>query len=374
MKDTLTIPETLNVGFQNRKDTYTGKLAYVVYTDKTGKLRKEASWTSWCDAKIKKLELKNEPTSGFVLNRDVGGARDSYSSWNIRIEKVRVYDPRGFEFEIDIPNLLYVLQECSSIKGKGLEGEFVYSWNGTQLILLPVTSQEYTNSVSYGKLQEEKVSQEEMVVGCAYLTKKKENVIYMGKHPWWGIPSTYGCSKAGAAKHIFARTEILTPRYSWSTPEKLDYARPDAYILDTGFTKLAKRTSTSPVPQYAGVHDKLMKSCLLSKPSKIILTDAKTGNDQKNYWHVQGAIQVTPDAIVVGRYQEDNRAYYQRSSLPKSYSFIGSQRIHLKNGRLQLDAYEFRRSMTTEEAKVLCKSVVVECENKATSTIYHCTI
>jgi hypothetical protein len=36
----------------------------------------------------------------------------------------------GFEFEISIPNLLYILQECTSTKGKGLDGEFVYAWDG----------------------------------------------------------------------------------------------------------------------------------------------------------------------------------------------------------------------------------------------------
>jgi hypothetical protein len=36
--------------------------------------------------------------------------------------------PRGFEFEISIPNLLYILQECNSTKG--LDGEFVYAWDG----------------------------------------------------------------------------------------------------------------------------------------------------------------------------------------------------------------------------------------------------
>jgi hypothetical protein len=46
----------------------------------------------------------------------------------------RVYDPRGFEFEISIPNLLYILQECTSTKGKGLDGEFVYAWDGKDLV------------------------------------------------------------------------------------------------------------------------------------------------------------------------------------------------------------------------------------------------
>ena len=46
MKSNIFIPKTINVGYQNRSGTYTGKLAYVIYYDEKGKLRKEASWRS----------------------------------------------------------------------------------------------------------------------------------------------------------------------------------------------------------------------------------------------------------------------------------------------------------------------------------------
>lgn len=47
MNSSIIIPKTINVGYQKRSDTYTGKLAYIVYYDENGKLRKEASWNSW---------------------------------------------------------------------------------------------------------------------------------------------------------------------------------------------------------------------------------------------------------------------------------------------------------------------------------------
>lgn len=112
----------IKVGFQNRENTYTKKLAYVIYEDHKGVLRKRASWESWRDEKIEPVDHDNEPTSGFVLNKKVG---DYVSDWNHRQAYVRVYDPRGFEFEITIENLLYILENANSIKGKGLEGEFV---------------------------------------------------------------------------------------------------------------------------------------------------------------------------------------------------------------------------------------------------------
>ena len=39
MKSNIFIPKAINVGYQNRSSTYTGKLAYVIYYDEKGKLR-----------------------------------------------------------------------------------------------------------------------------------------------------------------------------------------------------------------------------------------------------------------------------------------------------------------------------------------------
>ena len=75
---TIYVPKKIKVGFNNRNDTYTGKLAYIIYYDEKGKLRKETSWNSWRDKSIDPEEYDNEPTSGFVLNKKVG---DYSGSW-----------------------------------------------------------------------------------------------------------------------------------------------------------------------------------------------------------------------------------------------------------------------------------------------------
>jgi hypothetical protein len=56
----MNIPKVINVGFNKRNDTYTGKLAYVTYTDEKGVLRKETSWLGWSDSKIDKETFDNE--------------------------------------------------------------------------------------------------------------------------------------------------------------------------------------------------------------------------------------------------------------------------------------------------------------------------
>ena len=181
MTSNIFIPKKLNVGFQNRNDTYTKKLAYVIYYDEKGKLRKQASWESWRDKKIDPIEYDNEPTEGFVLNKNVGGY--AYH-WDARKSYIRVFDPRGFEFEITLPNLLYILENTNSIKGKGLDGKFVYGWDGKDLVLIPVESPEYKQmqEMTTKLYASDTIKPGDLKVGCVYLTAKGERYVFMGNH------------------------------------------------------------------------------------------------------------------------------------------------------------------------------------------------
>lgn len=184
MKSNIFIPKIINVGYQNRSDTYTKKLAYVIYYDEKGTLRKETSWNSWRDKKIDPQEFDNVPTSGFVLNKKVG---DYASDWNHRQAYVRVYDPRNFEFEITIENLLYILENASSIKGKGLEGNFVYGWDGKDLILIPIDSPDYIEITKWNNVlfNSTEIKGKDLIVGATYRTKQNEEWIYIGRYDYW---------------------------------------------------------------------------------------------------------------------------------------------------------------------------------------------
>ena len=185
MKSNIFLPKRIKVGFQNRNDTYSGKLAYVIYYDAKNKLRKETSWNNWRDKKIPDQEFDNNPVEGFVINKKVGGVEESW--YDVRKTYVRVYDPRGFEFEITIPNLLWILENCNCIKGKGLEGQFVYGWDGTELVLVPIDSSDYIdltekNDIIHG---DNFIKTKDLVVGATYETVKGEKMIYMGRFDKW---------------------------------------------------------------------------------------------------------------------------------------------------------------------------------------------
>lgn len=268
MKSNILIPKRIKVGFQKRTDTYTGNLGYVIYNDgkvwrkeksweswrtkyitdvEFEKLKRDSYINSFnhnkayfnqyivtnpkhsdygkteeeylkkavgsyenyrfnnyslsSDISIKPLEFDNTPLEGFVLNKKVGG---SSSGWNYRQTYCRVYDSRGFEFEITIPNLLYILENSNSIKGKGLEGKFIYGWDGTDLVLIPENAPEYKEMIEFTKIQDLKVSKKDLVVSKVCITKDNKRVTYLGefdkydynginlgKHLWFGNDSFF---------------------------------------------------------------------------------------------------------------------------------------------------------------------------------------
>jgi len=250
MDDQLYIPAKIKVGFQTREDTYSKKLAYVIYYDSKGKLRKEVSWEGWRDKKIEAQDLDNSPMEGFVLNKKVGGYK---SDWNHRATYTRVFDPRGFEFEISVPNLLYILQETDCTKGKGLIGEFVYAWSGKDLILLPVDCEEYRKSTGYTELQGQKVSARALIAGATYETKQQEKLIYLGKYMWYDTKSSY----------------------SWENEKPIRAGRKKfVFVNDSGkmvdllsISSLAKCASDTPVDNYADLLDKFRG---MAESSKIV--------------------------------------------------------------------------------------------------------
>lgn len=249
MKNNLIIPKKCKVGFNERSDTFTGMLGYIIMH--CGKVwRKENSWESWrskyispeefenkkqeefkskllaytksfeyihgtpkpsyntyyweqinkhenieswykccgvddyntfrfhipnhsSNEKINPIEFENVPTEGFVLNKKAGG----YSTgWNHRSTYCRVYDPRGWEFEINIPNLLYILENTNSIKGKGLDGKFVYAWDGKDLVLVPENAPEFKEMLEFTDLQKLSVKKSELKLGGVY--KFNDNKLY----------------------------------------------------------------------------------------------------------------------------------------------------------------------------------------------------
>jgi hypothetical protein len=165
------------------------------------------------------------PTEGFVLNKGVGGARQSYG-WNTRNEYIRVYDPRNFEFEISVANLLFILRECDCSKGKGLEGQFVYAWEGTQLVLLPALSEDFKTSSKFTELQGKKVSSKELVPGYTYGTKKQERLVYLGRFDYFYFKD----KDSNKYHHEYGIQTSIKKYVFWSDKSKYGYDNNGHYV------------------------------------------------------------------------------------------------------------------------------------------------
>ena len=240
----LFIPKKIKVGYQKRDETYTGKLAYIIYYDVKGKLRKETSWEQWRSDKIKPNEFDNKPTEGFVLNKAI--KRYNWSHFGSNRSYHRMYDPRDIEFEITPENLIGLLMECDCNK-RMLDGKFVYAWQGTELVLLPCGSESYKEAMENTKRQGQKVSARELKAGCSYTLKNGNEVIYMGRFPWylWDPNTDKPHARTMKKFHIF---------YDGKNFDRF-----------TSMDKLSFINSDQPVQEYAELMDKLKDDIRVQK-------------------------------------------------------------------------------------------------------------
>lgn len=253
MKENLfTIPKTITAGYQGRKDTYSGRLAYIIYTDDKGVLRKEKSWNSWRDKQIPTTINDNIPHSGFFINKPVGG----YVNHWMRQSYIRMYDSVfDLEFEITLPNLNYILNNCSWNPENGLDGDFIYAWYGTDLWVLPACSKAYKDSTELLEQvrKSKKFKEKDLVVGNAYKFKNNAVLVYVGKltkvrtltktpyveiynkHIFTSNDSPFGYFTAAPIKNIIE----CTGTYTITNPEVLK-----ALQSDFNYTGIAYMTST----------------------------------------------------------------------------------------------------------------------------------
>lgn len=302
MKSSLFVPDKINVGYQERGGTYTGKLAYVIYFDQKGKLRKETSWNSWRDQKIDNLITDNVPTSGFVLNKKAG---DYKYDWNHRQAYARVYDPRGFEFEITIDNLLYILECCDMFKGKGIDGELVYAWEGKDLVLLPVNSPDYKEIMEYNKILKENktIKGKDLKLGYKYLDKDGREWVYLGRFHKY---DSYSGEKKKNKFYFFAKNY----KYSWK--EEIEWS------IDTVSSLGQKFITESPdgcVDNYAELvemleRDREYSPIDLSKDEYVPLTFEEFLKDLKDKEKTYDPLSGWFYSPILKRHLKSNDAYY----------------------------------------------------------------
>jgi len=351
---TIFIPEKIRVGYQERSDTYTKKLAYVIYYRKN-KLCKETSWQHWRSSSIEPNDFENVPTAGFVLNKKTG---DYSSDWGHRMAHVRVYDPRNFEFEITVENLLYILENATSTKGKGLEGEFIYGWDSKDLILIPVDSPDYAGIKGFSSLltKPEKIFSKDLVLGGTYLTNKQENVIYMGRYMRYVEYSWRGQTGIEEGLHYFFYGEkhgfltfksisgrilkVINTEISPEYAEIMDKLESKAYFspIDESLTKyipLTWQEFNRGISDYYWGDRFLMlhnnESCYVTvRPEHDSYSLDKT---EEKFWHIGNNDWRMHETFEGKLYDETYRRNLTKEDLFNRYNFVKKE-TYLRNGKL----------------------------------------
>lgn len=179
------IPKEVHLGYQKRSDTFSDKLGFITYKDTFGVMKFEKSWEGWRDKLINSDVFQNVPTEGFVLNKNSGRQWGNFE----RAEFVRIFDPRGFEFEISTDNLMQIILHNGISKGNGVEGKCVYGWHqgGRKVVLIPVDCEDYKNhlkqeaSIELGTVKVfDKAT--DIIEGHQYKFKNGRIYTYLGKH------------------------------------------------------------------------------------------------------------------------------------------------------------------------------------------------
>lgn len=86
-------------------------------------------------------DVENKPASGFRITQSIARC-----GWNGGNKVVRIEDPRGFELEISVDNLVKVMSMTTVINGV-IQGECIWGRDGSSNILLPVNSEPYLDAV-----------------------------------------------------------------------------------------------------------------------------------------------------------------------------------------------------------------------------------
>lgn len=193
----LFIPTRLKAGYNNRtfrdsswevnkeKAESPVKLAYVIYWDEKGKLRKETSWENWRDKNLGEEKLGNEPTHGYSVYLARNGYRGDW--WSGRDSKILIRHPHGFLFEITPENLCSLIIESGVESNTGIiGGEQVLAWDGKELVLLGTASTEYKASMEHtDKVKSAKIKTSDLIPGHIYLLRDGTKRLYFGKLEYW---------------------------------------------------------------------------------------------------------------------------------------------------------------------------------------------
>lgn len=141
-------PEKYYVGFQKQRFSREDNFRMLGFaTPNTGDYafkKRKASVDGWSEKDLTPLDMDNKPTHGFKIV-------DAVSRYSTSNKKFRVEDPRGFELEIDVYNLLEIIEKHTIVQGTIME-PMLWGRFGGDNYLISGNSAEYKHHLSGPKV------------------------------------------------------------------------------------------------------------------------------------------------------------------------------------------------------------------------------
>lgn len=97
--------------------------------------KRKATVDGWAEKTLTPMDLDNKPTHGFKVV-------DTVSRYSTSNKMFRIEDPRGFELEIDVNNLLDIIEHHTIVQGTIME-PLVWARYGSNNYLISSNSEEY---------------------------------------------------------------------------------------------------------------------------------------------------------------------------------------------------------------------------------------
>ena len=191
----LKIYSQLYVGIREAKDNNEIPLAFATpYEDNAAGKKRQATVDTWASPESRVLTedrgwvytrgepktriIDNTPRTGFRITDSV--KRTYFGGGNV---VWRVFDPDGWEVEIQSNNLMAIIQTVDIGKGGEIGGKCVWGRDGAHNILLPEISQEYQDAVKAAESVKKpaKLSMKDRVIGRTYRLLNGAFGQYLGK-------------------------------------------------------------------------------------------------------------------------------------------------------------------------------------------------
>lgn len=296
---------------------YYQKYAFIVFKEGK-KIRKEYSWNQWRQKEIEPLDILNVPTSGFTLKQTYQRSRDWFGSgrsvWVVN-------HPQGFVFEITSNNLEAIIDNCDIIKGE-IIGECIFAWEGMNMSLIPVSSEEYQKSVqdTLVKTLAKNIKINNVDVGNEVLLASNQKAIYLGRflYSLETVAESFDYyRKYGNYNERFELIKFKNFKYAFEVKDKNN----EASIIVLSLPKIAKILSSNKLNEEQ-VYEKLFNI----KEYKITIFNHRGYTKMlfKENEDLEKIISINSKTI---NNQEYSHLYYY-----KDFEFKDDNKIYFKHG------------------------------------------